>query len=217
MIVSMLDIDINYQNPSLTLEAKYQFTGGITGLFGPSGSGKTTLLNLIAGFLGAKSGRITLNNQVLFDSNLRINLSPNLRRIGTVFQDGRLFPHLSVEGNLKYGYKLLEDSQRRLGPGEVIRLLEIEELLKKHPHELSGGEAQRVALARALLMSPNLLLLDEPLASLDLGLKRQILPYLKKIEEELDTPMIYVSHDIDEINFLTRKVLIINNGKFLLE
>jgi molybdate transport system ATP-binding protein len=213
----MLDIDINYQNPSLTLDVKHQFAGGITGLFGPSGSGKTTLLNLIAGFLGAKNGRITLKNQVLFDSNLRINLSPNLRRIGTVFQDGRLFPHLSVEGNLKYGYKLLEDSQRRLKPDEVIHLLEIEELLKKHPHELSGGEAQRVALARALLMSPNLLLLDEPLASLDLGLKRQILPYLKKIEEDLDTPMIYVSHDIDEINFLTRKVLIINNGKFLSE
>jgi molybdate transport system ATP-binding protein len=211
----MLNLDIVYSIGSFELEAKHEFQHGITGLFGASGSGKTTLLNLISGFLAPTEGKIFLNDQVLFDSAVKTNLSPNLRRIGTVFQDGRLFPHLSVENNFMYGYKLLADSQRVVKPEEVIHLLEINGLLNKYPHELSGGEAQRVALARALLMSPNLLLMDEPLASLDSSLKQQILPYLKKIEEELAIPMIYVSHDINEINFLTTKVFTIRNGQLL--
>lgn len=203
----MLHIDISYQNPSISLEVNHQFSEGITGLFGPSGSGKTTLLNLIAGFLKPSHGKITFNDQVLFNSASKIDLPPSLRRIGTVFQDGRLFPHLSVERNIKYGYELLDVSQRRIQPDDVINLLEMKTIIKKYPNQLSGGERQRAALARALLMSPNLLLLDEPLASLDLRLKRQILPYLTKVKEEINIPMIYVSHDIDEIDFLTNNIL----------
>ena len=203
----MLNLDIFYTIGSFELEAKHEFQQGITGLFGASGSGKTTLLNLISGFLAPTQGKITLNNQVLFDSSLKINLSPNLRGIGTVFQDGRLFPHLSVKRNIAYGFNLLKPSEIKIQLDEIINLLEIDNQLDKLPHELSGGERQRVALARAVLMSPRLLLLDEPLASLDLRLKRQILPYLLKIKKETNIPMIYVSHDIDEINHIADKVI----------
>ena len=139
MPISMLKLDIFYTIGSFELQAKHEFQQGITGLFGASGSGKTTLLNLISGFLSPTQGNITLNNQVLFDSASKINLSPNLRGIGTVFQDGRLFPHLSVKKNIKYGFNLLKPSDSKIQPDEIINLLEIDNQLDKLPHELSGG------------------------------------------------------------------------------
>jgi molybdate transport system ATP-binding protein len=209
----MLSLDINYENEFFSLEIKHDFQEEITGLFGVSGSGKTSLLNLISGFLTPTHGKIILDNQPIFDSELAINVPPHLRRIGTVFQDSRLFPHLSVERNIKYGYNLTNESERKIQLDDVVELLEIRDHLKKLPNKLSGGERQRVALARALLMSPRLLLLDEPLASLDLSLKKQILPYLKRVKDEINLPMIYVSHDIEEIDFLTSKILKISNGR----
>jgi len=212
---SMLNIDIFFTNGSFELKVNHNFQRGISGLFGPSGSGKSTLLNLISGFKTPSKGKIYLNQKVLFDSELEINLLPNSRRIGAVFQDGRLFPHLTVKKNIEYGLNLLKPSEVKVNSDEMINLLEIDNQLHKLPHELSGGERQRVALARAILMSPDLLLLDEPLASLDLRLKRQILPYLLKVKEETNIPMIYVSHEIDEIEALTSNIVRISKGKFL--
>ena len=185
----------------------------VTGLFGPSGSGKSTLLSLIAGFVKPDSGHLILNGVTLFNSEEGINLAPNLRRIGMLFQDGRLFPHLSIKNNLTYGLDLLSLESRVIHLSDVIEMLELVSLLEKRPYELSGGEVQRVALGRALLMSPKLLLLDEPLSSLDEKLKKQILPFLKRIKENVEIPMIYVSHDLEEINYLTTSIMNIQNGQ----
>jgi molybdate transport system ATP-binding protein len=202
----MLEIDIHFQRGDFDLNFNDCFSESVVGLIGASGVGKSTLLGLIAGFLRPAAGLIELDGVVLFDSNQSISLAPHQRRIATVFQDGRLFPHLNVKDNLLYGFNLTPEADRHVDFSSVVALLEIEDLTSKRSYELSGGEAQRVALGRALLMSPKLLLLDEPLSSLDVRLKQQILPFLKRIKDEVNIPMIYVSHDGAEVDFISDRV-----------
>jgi molybdate transport system ATP-binding protein len=188
---------------------------GAVGVYGPSGAGKSTLLSMMTGSIRPETGRFSIGGECLFDSAQGINIPIHQRRIGMVFQDSRLFPHLTVQDNLNYGFKLLAPKDRRFSLPQILDLLEIGHLLTQKPHQLSGGEKQRVALGRALLASPRLLLLDEPLASLDVRLKRQILPFLRRIKDETHTPMIYVSHAIDEILYLTPQVAMLDKGKIL--
>lgn len=171
----MIEIDIRFHRSDFKLDFKQSLSEPVTGLYGASGSGKSTLLGLIAGFIRPNDGCIKLDDVVLFDRNQSVNLPPHKRKVATVFQDGRLLPHLNVKANLLFGFKLTPEQDRRIDFEVVTSLLEIEGLLTKRVHELSGGETQRVALGRALLMSPKLLLLDEPLSSLDVRLKQQIL------------------------------------------
>lgn len=211
----MLSLDVQLQRGTFDLDASFSLDKPVTGLFGSSGSGKSTLLNLVAGMAHPDKGWLKLGDQHLFHSSKKINLAPNQRKIGVVFQDSQLFPHLSVTQNLLYGYKRTLSKQRRFAKNEIIDLLEIDHLLKKRPVQLSGGEKQRVGLGRALLASPRFLLLDEPLASLDQGLKGQILPFLKRVKDELDLPMVYISHSMEEILYLTDNLVVINKGRIL--
>jgi molybdate transport system ATP-binding protein len=211
----MLDIDLSLKRGEFNTKLKCQFAAPVTGLFGASGAGKSTLLGMLAGLIKPDSGRVAIDNQVLFDSARGINKPIYERRIGLVFQDSHLFPHLNVWHNLNYGFNLLPVVDRQFNPNQIIDLLEIGHLLNHKPHQLSGGEKQRVALGRTLLASPRLLLLDEPLASLDTRLKSQILPFLRRIKEEIKIPMLYVSHAIDEILSLTSQIAIIEHGNLL--
>jgi len=181
---------------------------GITAIFGVSGAGKTSLINAISGLTRPQSGRIVLNDRVLNDVEKRIYLTPEKRRIGYVFQDARLFPHYKVLGNLRYGMAKSMAGQF----DKLVALLGIEHLLDRLPSSLSGGEKQRVAIGRALLTAPELLLLDEPLASLDIPRKRELLPYLQRLAREINIPMLYVSHSLDEILHLADKVLVLESG-----
>lgn len=181
---------------------------GITAIFGVSGAGKTSLINAISGLTRPQSGRIVLNDRVLNDAEQRIWLSPDKRRIGYVFQDARLFPHYKVRGNLRYGMAKSMTGQF----DKLVALLGIEHLLDRLPSSLSGGEKQRVAIGRALLTAPELLLLDEPLASLDIPRKRELLPYLQRLAREINIPMLYVSHSLEEILHLADNVLVLENG-----
>lgn len=211
----ILTVDVQLDRGAFRLEANLEFRNTVTGLFGPSGSGKSTLLSVIAGLVNPQFGSVRLSGIPLFDTENGINTPPDQRRIGYVFQDGMLFPHLSVKGNLLYGYNLIDPALRRFHPDQIIELLEIGPLLSRRPRTLSGGEKQRVALGRALLPSPHLLLLDEPLAALDVGLKQQILPFLKRIKDEINIPMIYVSHAIGEILHLTDHLAVMEKGRIL--
>ncbi len=176
-----------------------------------SGAGKTSLINAISGLTRPQEGRIVLNNRVLLDdvAQNKVYLSPDKRRIGYVFQDARLFPHYSVRGNLRYGMAKSMAGQF----DKLVTLLGIEPLLERLPATLSGGEKQRVAIGRALLTAPELLLLDEPLASLDIPRKRELLPYLQRLAREINIPMLYVSHSLDEILHLADKVLVLEEGE----
>jgi molybdenum ABC transporter, ATP-binding protein len=181
---------------------------GITAVFGVSGAGKTSLINAISGLTRPQQGRIVLNGRVLNDVEQGICLAPEKRRVGYIFQDARLFPHYKVRGNLRYGMaKSMADQFDKL-----VALLGIEPLLDRLPGSLSGGEKQRVAIGRALLTAPELLLLDEPLASLDIPRKRELLPYLQRLAREINIPMLYVSHSLDEILHLADKVLVLEAG-----
>ena len=184
-------------------------TSGITAVFGVSGAGKTSLINAISGLTKPQQGRIALNDRVLSDTEQKIFLAPEKRRIGYVFQDARLFPHYKVRGNLRYGMAKSMDDQF----DKLVALLGIEDLLDRLPSGLSGGEKQRVAIGRALLMAPELLLLDEPLASLDIPRKRELLPYLQRLAREIQIPMLYVSHSLDEILHLADNVMVLEAGK----
>lgn len=182
---------------------------GITAIFGVSGAGKTSLINAIGGLTLPQEGQISLNGRPLFDATSGLNLPPEKRRIGYVFQDARLFPHYRVRGNLEYGMA------KSLRPqfDSLVRLLGIEELLSRFPASLSGGEKQRVAIGRALLSAPEILLMDEPLASLDLPRKRELLPYLQKLAKQVEIPILYVSHSLDEILQLADNVMVLDNGE----
>ncbi len=182
---------------------------GITAIFGVSGAGKTSLINAISGLTRPEKGRIVLNGRVLNDVEKGICLAPEKRRVGYVFQDARLFPHYKVRGNLRYGMAKSMESQF----DKLVALLGIEALLDRLPGSLSGGEKQRVAIGRALLTAPELLLLDEPLASLDIPRKRELLPYLQRLAREINIPMLYVSHSLDEILHLADKVLVLEAGQ----
>ncbi|MGY5957799.1 molybdenum ABC transporter ATP-binding protein ModC [Kosakonia sp. BK9b] len=182
---------------------------GITAIFGVSGAGKTSLINAIGGLTHPQQGRIALNNRVLFDTNSKICLPPEKRRVGYVFQDARLFPHYKVLGNLRYGMAKSMSGQF----DKLVALLGIESLLDRLPGGLSGGEKQRVAIGRALLTAPELMLLDEPLASLDIPRKRELLPYLQRLAREINIPMLYVSHSLEEILHLADKVMVLEAGE----
>ncbi|EKY3230934.1 molybdenum ABC transporter ATP-binding protein ModC [Cronobacter malonaticus] len=182
---------------------------GITAVFGVSGAGKTSLINAISGLTRPQHGRIVLNDRVLSDTETDTFLPPEKRRIGYVFQDARLFPHYNVRGNLKYGMAKEMAAQF----DKLVTLLGIEPLLDRLPGTLSGGEKQRVAIGRALLTAPELLLLDEPLASLDVPRKRELLPYLQRLAREINIPMLYVSHSLEEILHLADKVLVLEQGE----
>ncbi len=208
-----LEIDISTVRGDFIVEAKFKIERGITALFGPSGSGKTTILSMIAGVVKPTHGRIVLDGQVLFDGAAGMNLAPEQRRIGYVFQDRRLFPHLSVEKNLLYGYRLLDSNTDAQKPADVIALLELSSFLRRKPETLSGGEQQRVAIGRALLMSPHLLLMDEPLASLDARRKAEILPYLERLRDNVRLPILYVSHDEREVARLAKRTIPVIDGR----
>ena len=210
----MLVLDIQKKFPNFQLNFQQKLERGVTALFGQSGVGKTTLLNMIAGLVSPDQGRIVLNHQPLFDATAQINIPPENRGIGYVFQESRLFPHLSVQKNLCYGYRQSNSAEKHtLHFQKVVDLLELEPLLKRHPNRLSGGEKQRVAIGRALLCQPKLLLLDEPLASLDAQRKTQILPFLKRVCDELDIPILYVTHLMDEIMHLAHSMAYISEGQ----
>ncbi len=207
------DVDVEIRRGDFALAVAFQAGAGLTALFGPSGAGKTSVLNMIAGVLKPVRGRIAVDGQVLFDSAAGINLKPEHRRVGYIFQDARLFPHLSVRGNLLYGYKLTGDGGRYAAPDHIIEVLGIAALLDRQPGSLSGGEQQRVAIGRAILASPRLLLMDEPLASLDDARKQEILPYLERLRDELKIPILYVTHTRAEVDRLASAVIGIANGR----
>ena len=209
----VLTVDVEKKLGALQLMVSFQASRGATALFGPSGAGKTSVINMIAGLLRPDRGSITLDAAVLFDSAKAIDLPPHRRRIGYVFQEGRLFPHLNVRQNLDYGRRM-SGHPRDAGDFErIAALLDIGHLLERRPGKLSGGERQRVAVGRALLMRPRLLLLDEPLASLDAGHKREILPYLIRLRDEAGIPMVYVSHTPAELRHIATTVVRVNNGR----
>jgi molybdate transport system ATP-binding protein len=209
----MLRLAIKKRRGEFVLDADIAApTPGVVALFGRSGCGKSTLVNVIAGLLAPDSGRIQLDDEVLFDQAANISVPVEARRIGYVFQDARLFPHFTVLGNLQYGLKRAH-GMHVIGQDETIALLGLDPLLSRRPHELSGGEKQRVALGRALLSQPRLLLLDEPLASLDVARREEVLPYLEKLRDRLAIPMVYVSHQFDEILRLATHVVVLDNGR----
>jgi molybdate transport system ATP-binding protein len=213
MEADMLAVDIEKRLGALTLGAVFETTGGVTALFGPSGAGKTSLVNMIAGLLRPDRGRIVLNGETLFDSATGMDMPAWRRRIGYVFQEGRLFPHLSVKRNLDYGRWMGGHPADPAAFAHVVELLDIRRLLERRPGKLSGGERQRVAVGRALLTRPRLLLLDEPLASLDAARKADILPYLERLRDEARVPMIYVSHDAGEVKRLATRVVTLADGQ----
>lgn len=186
---------------------------GITALFGPSGSGKTSIINMVAGLTIPDSGKIILQGRPLVDTALGLVVPMEKRRIGYVFQDGRLFPHLTVKANLRYGMDLTPAAQRTIAFDDVIDLLGIGALLDRRPAKLSGGEKQRVAIGRALLTSPHLLLMDEPLAALDSNRKDDVLPFIAKLPREFTIPILYVTHSMDEILRLADQLVLMEQGK----
>ena len=209
----MLAVTVEKRLGDFSLAVTFETAAGATALFGPSGAGKTTLVNMIAGLIAPDRGRVALDDTVLFDSAARIDMPPHRRRIGYVFQEGRLFPHLTVRHNLDYGRYMHGLARDEAGMARVVDLLDIGALLDRRPGKLSGGERQRVAIGRALLTRPRLLLLDEPLASLDVARKREILPYLVRLRDEAKVPMLYVSHQFREVRRIATQVVRIEDGR----
>jgi len=211
--MTVLAVNVEKQLGTFKVNVRFEAVGGATALFGPSGSGKTSLVNMIAGLLKPDRGSIKLDDTVLFDADKNIDVPPHKRRIGYVFQEGRLFPHLSVRQNLDYGRRMNRQPRDGKEFDRIAALLDIGQLLDRRPSMLSGGERQRVAVGRALLMRPRLLLLDEPLASLDAGHKREILPYLVRLRDEAKVPIVYVSHTPAEVRRIATGVVLLNDGK----
>lgn len=205
----LIDCHFQLQMGQFLIEPNFQSDASVVGLFGASGSGKTSILHAIAGLNTPHSGLIKIQNQTWFDSDQKINLSTQKRHVGLVFQDAQLFPHKTVKQNLLFGLKHLAHQERHFEADYIIELLKLEHLLERMPIKLSGGEKQRVALGRALLYSPKLLLLDEPLSALDAAHKAEIIPFFQKVKQEIKIPMIYVSHDIQEIKQLTETMWIL--------
>ncbi|HXB17598.1 MAG TPA: molybdenum ABC transporter ATP-binding protein [Steroidobacteraceae bacterium] len=212
----MLRVSLLKRRREFTLAASFAApTPGLIALFGRSGSGKTTLIEMIAGLLPPDEGEVQLTGTVLTDTRAGIAVAPERRRIGYVFQDPRLFPHLSVAGNLRYGMQRARSMPHAIHFEEVVDLLGLGALLGRRPHQLSGGERQRVALGRALLSQPQLLLLDEPLASLDVARREEVLPYLERLRDWLSIPIVYVSHQFDEVLRLATYIVLLEEGRVL--
>jgi molybdate transport system ATP-binding protein len=209
----MLSVDVEKQLGEFALHARFEAPGGATALFGPSGAGKTSIINMIAGLTRPDRGRIRLGEETLFDTGARIDVPAWRRHVGVVFQEGRLFPHLSVKHNVDYGRWMSGHAADAAIFAHVVELLDIGPLLARRPGKLSGGERQRVAIGRALLMRPRLLLLDEPLASLDAARKSEILPYLERLRDEARVPMVYVSHDAREVQRVATRVVTMEVGR----
>lgn len=209
-----LDVAIRRQAGAFQLDVAFQ--AGLPQtvvLFGPSGCGKTTVVNAIAGLVVPDSGRIAVGDATLYDGARGVSVPPERRSVGVVFQDARLFPHMSVATNLRYGAR--RATSRRIGFDDVVDLLGIASLLRRTPRDLSGGERQRVAIGRALLAQPRLLLMDEPLASLDVARKQEILPYLMRLKSSLDLPIVYVTHALDEVARLADILVLLDQGRVL--
>jgi molybdate transport system ATP-binding protein len=214
----MLEVSVLKQLAGFRLDATFTApTPGVIALFGRSGSGKTSLTNVIAGLLTPDAGAVTLDGELLTDIRRGLVVPVERRRIGYVFQEARLFPHLSVEGNLHYGERRNRSTQTIAAFDEVVALLGLTRFLSKKPWQLSGGERQRVSLGRALLSQPRLLLLDEPLASLDVARREEVLPYLVALRDRLSIPMVYVSHQFDEVLRLATHLVLLEAGRVLAE
>ena len=212
----MIDVRLHLKYSAFALEVDLHLPGrGVTALYGHSGSGKTTCLRSIAGLERAEDGFVQVNEEVWQDSRSGLFVPPHKRALGYVFQEASLFPHLSVRANLEFGLKRIPRAQRRVDMAQATELLGIGHLLERHPQHLSGGERQRIGIARALLTSPRLLLMDEPLAALDSQRKSEILPYLERLHDELDIPVLYVSHAQDEVARLADHIVLLRDGKAL--
>jgi molybdate transport system ATP-binding protein len=211
----MIDIDIEQKLGAFDLSVKFAAEAAIVGLFGRSGSGKTSVINAIAGITRPLRGFIRINDLYLFDAAKGIDLAPEERRVGFVFQDSLLFPHMDVESNLIYGQRLRAPKQRFIDEGRVVELLGLDALLRRKPRALSGGEKQRVAIGRALLAQPRILLMDEPLAALDVPRKTEILEYIERLRDELHIPIVYVSHSVTEVTRLADTLVILSEGRCL--
>jgi molybdate transport system ATP-binding protein len=208
-----LAVEIRHGLERIALDVTLRAGGGLTAIVGPSGAGKTTLLHLVAGLLRPDAGRIVLGDDVLVDTSRGVFVPPDRRRIGYVTQESRLFPHLTVRQNLGYGHWFTPMHERRLTPAAVIAMLDLDGLLARRPSRLSGGERQRVALGRALMTSPRLLLLDEPLAAVDVARRQDILPYLDRLRRELALPTLYVTHAVEEIATRAETVVAMDEGR----
>ncbi len=215
MAIKMLSVDVEKQLGDFKLKASFTSEGLVTGLFGNSGAGKTSIINMIAGLIEPDRGQIALDDEVLDDSTSGLHIPPHRRRIGYVFQDARLFPHLSVRQNLDYGRGMNGLAHDVAAEKYTIDLLDIGHLLDRRPAQLSGGERQRVALGRALLAKPRLLLLDEPMGSLDEQRKAEILPYFIRLRDEASVPMVFVSHDAGEMRRLATNVVMLKRGEVI--
>lgn len=208
----MLTVDLRKTVGGLHIQVAFDSKGPVTGLFGPSGAGKTTLVNMIAGLVHPDAGRLTLGGEVLFDRALGIDIPAHRRRIGYVFQEGRLFPHITVAKNLDYGRWMAGLPHDQAEFARIVAMLDIAPLLDRRPGRLSGGERQRVAIGRALMLKPRLLLLDEPLASLDPARKGEIMPYLLRLRDEAGVPMVYVSHYARELKRIANVIVRLEAG-----
>ncbi len=208
----LLEVDVEKDFGDFQCRIAFSLASEKCGVFGPSGSGKTSLMHMLAGLLQPDSGTIKLNELTLFDRKAGINLPPEARRVGVVFQHAHLFPHMSVKKNLFYGLNRIPLQQRNIKPEQLIRVLQIDQLLDRSVAKLSGGERQRVALGRTILACPRLILLDEPLSGLDGMLKYQIIPHLRRVFAEFSIPMLLISHSLQEMRMMTEEVLVMNHG-----
>jgi len=210
-----LAVDVTHRFGSFLLEARFVSDGRLTAFFGRSGSGKTSLINIIAGVVRPDRGRIVLDDTTLVDTDRGVFVAKYRRRVGYVFQEGRLFPHLTVRQNLLFGRWFTPPRERHVTLDQVLDLLDIGQLLDRRPGSLSGGEKQRVAIGRALLTSPRLLLMDEPLASLDDSRKDEILPFIERLRDEARVPIVYVSHSLPEVARLATTVVVFQDGRIM--
>lgn len=208
-----LSVSISSNMDHFALEVEFRVSAGVTAIFGASGAGKTTVINTIAGLHRPDRGKISFDDQILFCSETRVNLPTSQRRLGYVFQDHRLFPHMTVAENLTFARRAQGMTENAAREAQVIDILGIGALQKRYPVDLSGGEKQRVAIGRALLSDPNVLLLDEPLASLDQARREEILPYLERLRDHADLPMVYVSHSVSEVARLANQVVLMDQGQ----
>lgn len=209
----MISVRVWHRQGDFILDAAFDAGQGITALFGPSGSGKTTLVQMIAGLTRPDDAVIAFAGTAWNDTDRHVFVPPHRRRIGYVFQEGRLFPHMTVRQNLLYGRYFAPSVAPRIAEGEVVALLGIERLLGQRPATLSGGEKQRVAIGRALLSAPRLILMDEPLSALDRARRQEILPYIERIRDQLKIPVVYVSHALDEVARLANHVVLLEEGR----